>query len=114
MTFRRLGNPCHLAVEPSLDLSPSFDHGFRFLKHPRICRDAKKRQQAMPRQSNRSIAIELCVKPPARVFMLGKRTDVRVDEQIGVNENHLYDSPSATARPSAPLSTLPARQVPGS
>jgi hypothetical protein len=40
----------------------------------------------------------LFVKPSACLFMLRKRTDVRVDEQIGVDENHLYDSPSATAR----------------
>src|SRR4026207_1153297 len=52
------------------------------------------------------------VQPGARALMLLEEANVGVDEKVRVDQNHLKDSPSATARTSAILFTLAARHEP--
>jgi len=114
MPFRGLGYPSQFAIKPLRNLVPSVRRGLRFLKDSRIGDNPKKRQQTVPRQSHRRIPVEFCIQPSTCAFVLLEGADVRIDQEVGVDENHLKDSPSATARTSATLSRFAARHEPRS
>ena len=66
-------------------------------EHARICHETQKSEHAGPRQSDRSRAIQLFIQPVPRGLMLIERIHMGVDEDIGVDQDHLQVSPSAMA-----------------
>ena len=73
----------------------------RPLKDARVRDEPQESEQAGPGQANARDAAELAVEPGTRATMLREGSDVSIDEQVGVDQDHLYESPSATARTSA-------------
>lgn len=112
MPIARLRDRCTLAIHPRTDLLPGVGDGFRLLEDARVGDYAQERQQAWPGQTDRSASAELPIRPFARCAMLEKRCDVGVDQNIGVDQNHLKDSPSVAARTSETLSMLPSLHRP--
>ncbi len=112
MTLTGLRNPHSLGREPGEHLPPRFRNRRGPFEHTWIGSQSQECKQARPWQANRSYAVKACVEPCTGARVLGKSTDVRVDQQIGVNQYHRKDSPSTVARTSETLSILPARQRP--
>ena len=84
-----------------MDLAPRIRDGLGALEQARVRDNAQKGEEAWPRQTDRPAAIQLRVKPPARLRMLRKGADVGVDWQVGVEQDHRNDLLSATASTSA-------------
>src|SRR5712691_8316601 len=93
--LRRLGNPGVRAAKPGLDLPPGASHGLRSVEDPWVRHNAEEPQQARPRQPDRSRLAQACIEPLTRCGVLVHGWHTRIDEQVGVNQNHLYCSPSA-------------------
>ena len=115
MTFGRLRRPCNVACQPRNDLPPRISDRLGTLEYARISDDSQESEQTCPRQSHLGIAAELLVKPAFCDVMLTKRRHVGVDEDVGVDQDHLHDhlqdhlnaSPSLIESTSAMLSRLP-------
>ncbi len=114
VAFRRQGNPDGLGGEPRLHLPPCGGHRGGARKDARVAGDPREREQAGPRQAYRRGGVDPFVEPLVRPRVLRERGHVRVDQQIGVDEDHRNSSPSATASTSATSSRLPARHEPRS
>ena len=84
------------APSQAADLTPRRGHGLRLLEHPRVRDEAQEGEQAGPRQADRRAPAQPGVQPIARPRVLRKRADVGVDEQVGIDQDHGNDSPSAT------------------
>src|SRR2546427_1464272 len=112
MTVRGLGNPDRGTIEPFLHLAPGGGEGLGALEYPRVGDQPHVRQQARPGEPHGCRAIQPLIQPGARGFVLGKRGDASIEEQIRVDQNHRYASPSAAASTSATSSMLPSRQRP--
>lgn len=89
VAFRGLWNPRNLAIKPRGDLAPRFRHGLGALEHPRVGDEAEKPEKAGPREADRRMAVQLRVEPGTCAFMLGKRSDVSIDQDVGVDQDHL-------------------------
>lgn len=81
-------DPGRFATEPCEHLPPGLQHGRRPFEHTRVGSDAQERDEARPGQADGRRAIQPFIKPVARALVLGKRIDARVNEQIGVNQDH--------------------------
>src|SRR5689334_8420540 len=114
MSLRRFGDPDGIDVQPELDLVPRVGHWLGALEYPRVGDDAQECQERRPWHADAPCGTKLGVEPCACTNVLRKRFDVRVDEQVGVEQDHRNDSPSARASASATSSTLPMRQRPRS
>ncbi len=66
-------------------------------KHARIGHETQKSKQTYPRQADQRRAVQLPIQPVARALMLVERAHMRVDEAIGIHQDHLLVSPSANA-----------------
>ena len=114
VAFRRQGNPDRLGGEPRLHLPPCRGYRSGAREDARVADDPHEREQAGPRQAYRRGGVDPFVEPLVRPRVLRERGHVRVDQQIGVDEDHRNSSPSATASTSATSSRLPARHRPRS
>src|SRR5438067_12883700 len=112
MPLASLRNPGCVATKPGFDLSPRVGDRLRAFEHARVAHQPQKRQQAWPGQAHPVRPVELRIEPVTGGSVLGKRSDVGIDEQVGIDEDHLKASCSATARTSATLSTLLVRARP--
>ena len=112
MAIRGFRDPHGIAAKPREYLPPCVGYGRGPLEHTWIGGHAQESQQARPRQADRRRAIQPFIEPRAGTLVLGEDADVRVDQQIGVDQNYLKRSPSATAITSVTLSMLPTRHRP--
>src|ERR1700730_2396001 len=112
VTFARLRCPGSGRGEPGSHLRARDLRARRSLHHAWIGNDAQKGEKARPWQSDPRRIVEAAVKPPASGGMLGTIGVERVDQDVGVDQNHLKASCSAIARTSAILSRLPIRDPP--
>jgi len=112
MAFGGLRNPCPLGREPGERLPPRVRHRFGPFKHARIGGQAQEREKARPGKADRRYAVQAPVEPCACGLVPGKGADVGVDQQVGVDQYHRKDSPSAIASTSETLSMAPTRQRP--
>ena len=110
--FPRKGNPDGLTVQPLFHLVPSARERLRPLEDPRICYQPNETQQAGPRQAHTRVPVQLRVEPPPGGAVLRESGDVRIDEEIRIEENHRNGSPSAIASASATSSRFGAKQRP--
>ena len=85
----RLRNPDRREIEPRFDLLPGFADGPWTLKDARIGDQTDKGQKRWPRQSDSVLAVQPAVQPLTRRFMLREGFDMGVDQQVGIDENHL-------------------------
>lgn len=81
-------NPSRSGLQPILDLPPSVAHAHRPLHDTRIRNDPDEGQQRRPRQPDSSKLFELTIQPRVCLAVLRHLPDVRVDEQVGVEEDH--------------------------
>lgn len=112
MSLGRSRNPRGLAVEPVFDLLPGRADRSGPLEDTRIRDEAKEGEQTRPRQPDSRGSVEALIEPSARPLVLGEVLNVRVDEQVRVDEDQWNRSPSAAASASATSSTLSRKQRP--
>src|SRR5260370_42129904 len=103
----RLWNPGAFAGEPLAHLAPRIGDRFGTFKYARIGHQPQEGEQARPRQADIGKSAELPVEPFPRRAMLTERAHMGVDQNIGIEQDHLKDSPSATASASLTLSRGP-------
>ena len=106
MSLRRLGNPRGFASEPIKNVAPGICGRCGLPEYSWVCHKAHECEQARPGQSNGRKTAELVIEPFARLLMMGRFFEIGVNEKIGINQNHLNVSPSATASTSPMLSRL--------
>jgi hypothetical protein len=112
MLFGGHGYPTSLAIKPFLYLLPGFFERLRVLKNTGIGNEPYESQQTRPGKAQRLKATEPFVEPAAGGVMLLETSNMRVDEEVGIDEPHRKLSPSAMASASATSSMLPIRQRP--
>src|ERR1700730_3927110 len=106
MPLGRLRNPHHIARQPFENLAPCLSHRPGSFEYPRTEDDTNKTQEAWPRQSNLRPSTECVVEPFLRNSMLRQRGYVRVDQKVGIHQDHLNASPSTIESSSLTLSML--------
>src|SRR5262249_5680184 len=94
MARGRLRYPNRITVEPRRYLLPGDGHCEWARKCPRIRRGPKKGKQCRPRQPNRAQACELSVQPRPSASMQSRGLVTRVQQNVGIDEDHLNPSPS--------------------
>src|SRR4051794_29889769 len=95
MTFGRGRRPYRLSREPSRHALPRGGHWHGRPDYTRIRHKPEIPEQACPRQTNGSGAIELIIEPLPGCLILRKSGDARINEHVDVNQYHLNPSPSA-------------------
>src|SRR5258708_413002 len=105
MPLRRLRNPRAVAGEPVAYLTPCLSDRFGSREYARRGDEAQEREEARPRQTDIGGSAELPVEPVPGIAMLTESAHMGVDQDIGVDEDHLKDSPSAIASASLMLSS---------
>ena len=107
-----LRDPDRFAIEPLFDLLPCGADGFGPSEHAGIGDESKEGEQARPGKPHTRAAAQSIIEPLACDGVLLEVGDVRIDENIGVDEDQRSPSPSATASTSAMSSMLPIRHPP--
>jgi hypothetical protein len=79
----------HSRRQASQQPGPGLRYRFGLLEDSWIRDNPQEPEQAWPWEADRRTAAQLCIKPVARPRMLGKGGNVRVDQKVGVEENHL-------------------------
>jgi hypothetical protein len=75
-------------------LQPAFDNGYSMVRtggfgeHSWVCRDSQKGEDRLPRKPDPMARFQLILKPRARNPMIGHRFHFRVNQKVGVYENH--------------------------
>jgi hypothetical protein len=82
-------NPNDSAVQPSCYLPPSICSAPRTAQHSWISCQAKKGEETDPGQAHLRGPVQLVVQPVTGLRVLIEFGDVSVNEQIGVDEDHL-------------------------
>lgn len=98
-------DPCRLGVEPLLDLPPGLRGRLRAFENAGVRNEANERDERLPRQADAAGIGKPCVEPATSRFVLLEITNVRVDEDVRIDEDQENASSSALARVSATLST---------
>jgi len=112
VSFRRRGNPNRFAVEPFLDLMPCRATRRGPLEDTRVRDQAEEGEQTGPGQPHPCGAVQSLIEPGTRALVLIEVLNMRVDQEVRVNEDQWKRSPSAAASASATSSTLSRRQRP--
>ena len=107
-----LGNPDRIEREPALHLLPRASHRDSAIEDSRVGDDAHETQEARPGHPHTRDPIQPLVQPGARAFVLGKAPHLCIDEQVGVEQDHRWVSPSAWANTDATSSRSGSRQSP--
>ena len=76
----------------------------RTLENPPVRRDPQERRNHRPTEAHRQGAGKLSIPPLTGRNVLHTQGVLRIDEQVGVDENQRKSSPSASASTSAMLS----------
>lgn len=87
MPVGRRRNPHWLTVEPLFDLRPGGTRRLGALEDARVGHHSQERHQALPREADAHGAIQLTIEPRVCRVMLWQVGDVRVDQEIGVDED---------------------------
>ncbi len=106
MSFGWLRDPYLLAAEPILNLTPCGAHRLGMLEYPAVGDDTEEGEQARPGKPDAPRPVQLLVEPSARLSVLIERSNMGVEQEIGVDEDHANDSVSLPAITSAMLSML--------
>lgn len=105
-------DPGRRTGKPFLNLAPSIGHGFWPLEYAGVSYNANKSEKAQLGKTDRRGAIETAFEPDFHLLMGRKAGYMGVDEDVGVDEDHLNFSPSAKASNSAISSMFPVLQRP--
>ena len=85
MALRRLRHPCGIAREPLLHLVPRVANRLGVFEHAWIGDETQKREKAGPWQTDARKTIQLAVEPIGGNIVLGKRADMGVNQNVGVD-----------------------------
>ena len=66
VTFRGLRYPCRFTCEPSIYLPPRIANRFGMFEYARISHQPQESEQANPRETDRTGAVQLLIEPVAR------------------------------------------------
>ncbi len=104
MLLTRRRNPHVFARQPFPHLRPRLRNTRRMLINPRVRHHLEKSKSGLPGQSNPPRFAEPRIEPlPSRLMLLCSAIP-RIDQKIGIHQNHFQDSPSASASTSQVLS----------
>ena len=70
--FRWLRYPCRFTREPSIHLPPRIANRFGMFEYARISHQPQESEQANPRETDRTGAVQLLIEPVARYWVLSK------------------------------------------
>ena len=104
MIRSRLWNPHPRMLQPLRHLPPGGTNRKRPSKDPRIRREPKKGQRRLPWDADSAWRIQFVLQPLPRAGVLRHIDELRIEQQVGGYENHLYATPSTSAISSATLS----------
>src|ERR1700722_5461635 len=97
MMLRRLRNPYGVAGEPATHLAPCIGDWYRLPDNAWIGYQPQESKHARPRQTDVGGSIELPVEPVPRGVVLTEGAHMCVNQDVGVDQDHLKVSPSAIA-----------------
>src|SRR5580765_2353333 len=106
--------PRRLALDPLLHLAPRFRSRDGMPDDKGIGGETDERKQRGPRQPQRHGPVEPIVQPRPRALVLRRRPVGGVEQEVRVQEDHEWCSPSTRDNTSSMLSRLPTRLGPRS
>ncbi len=108
----RVGNPSAVGRQPFGDLRPGVLDRFGFREYSPVRDDPQESDERRPGEADAEAVIEFVVQPRERLRVLGECVDVRMDQQVHVDEDQAKSSPSAYASTPATSSTSGSVQRP--
>src|ERR1700730_11140077 len=100
MTLRRLRNPYRIAGEPATHLAQVMVDGYGPPDTGWIGPQPQESKHARPWQTDVGGSIELPIEPVPRSVMLTEGAHMCVNQDVGIDQDHLNHSPSAIANAS--------------